>query len=665
MKPHHFIHRLACAGLAGCCLLTRGIIAQETPRELAELSLEELMDEPVMSVGRKETPLIESPAAIAVVTAQDIQRLGLTTLPEALRLVPGMGVGRIRSHQWAVTARGFNNQYVGKLLVMMDGRTLYTPSFGGVHWEVQDTLLEDLDRIEVIRGPGATLWGANAVNGVINATTKDTAETQGSLISLVAGTEEGFGGAVRHGGALGARAHFRVYAKAQDHDDLVDADGDATNDEWRRAQAGFRTDWRPDDARHVTFQGDAYEVRTREHVLLPSFAPPFAVVQDARNKSRGGNLLARWTHRSSDSAHISLQAFYDRYRHQSSLQAETRDTADLDFDQRLPLGDRHDFVWGLGYRYSRDHLPSSPLSSWAPERRTLHLLTGFVQDEITLADRLRVMIGTKLEHNDYTGVEVQPSIRALWLPREGRSVWLAVSRAVSTPPRYAQEAFINLAPVPVGPSLLAYPQVQPNPDARSEVLLAFEAGFRAELDQASVDVALFHHEHRDSIERLNLAPEFRLAPIPHVFLPLLLLNEGTGESSGAEVLLRWRPDDRWDLRATYAYFAMNWPADAAFKADPRHQAAVEARFKASERIELLTRLAYVGGFDVPYGARNVHIPQYLAVDIGLAWRPSEALEVGVWGRNLADPRHPEFATYNTATLAEVPRSFSVRLLWRH
>lgn len=416
-----------------------------------DLPLEDLLSLEVTSVSKKRQPLSEAPAAIYVITQDDIKRSGVTSIPEALRMAPGVQVTRINSNKWAVSSRGFNGQMSNKLLLLIDGRSVYTPAFSGVYWDVQDTFMDDIERIEVIRGPGATLWGANAVNGIINVITKSAGNTQGGLLTLGAGSEEkGFAG-FRYGASLGDHSQGRFYLKAFDRDGFSDlATGTDAGDQWKSYRAGFRIDGGASTEDGWTFQGDIYHTDENQYVASQWVStPPFNLPDDDNFNTTGWNLLTRWNHHLSDRSSMTLQLYYDHAERDELILGQTHDTFDLDFQHNLMLGNRHDVIWGFGYRAVKDDFDNTFAVSLSPDSRTNHLISAFVQDQIELVpDRFHLTVGSKIEHNDYTGFEVQPSVKMLWTPHERHTLWGSVSRAVRTPSRVEASGQVVIVGIP-------------------------------------------------------------------------------------------------------------------------------------------------------------------------------------------------------------------------
>ncbi len=644
--------------------------SEKARRSLAELSLEELMNESVTSVSKKETKLKESPAAVAVITQEDIRRSGLTSIPELLRTVPGLDVARINGNQWAISSRGFNNQYANKLLVLVDGRAVYTPTFGGVFWNAQDVVLEDVDRIEVIRGPGATLWGANAVNGVINITTRSAKETQGGMVSTSFGTEGQPSTTVRYGGQLATNLFYRAYVKYFNREGLVDSTGRGTPDDWQALRGGLRLDWEPSSENKFTLQGDYYGTEAGENIHEPNLTPPrFYDSIDTVAHNRGGNVLGRWTHSFSDTAQLSVQSYYDHVEQSDGLATVRQDTYDLDLQHRFALGTRQDIVWGVGYRLTATEVTPSFFVSADPASRQLPLYNVFVQDDITLLpDRLHFTLGSKFEHNDYTGWEIQPSARLLWTPTEHQTAWAAVSRAVRTPTMLDTSARVNLAavqPSPFGPVVLA--SLLGNPDGAAEELTAYELGYRIEATKRlSFDVAGFYNDYNDLVGQVQGTPRFETTPAPaHLVSPLHYQNSQSAETYGTELSARWQVVDHWRLMGSYSWLHMRLRPDESSEGDsPQHQFQIRSYLDLPHQVELSGALYFVDRISSLSAQTRLPISSYVRLDLGVTWRPAPSLELGLWGQNLLEDRHAEFNSVRTRLRTEVPRGVMGKITWR-
>src|SRR3954471_10189888 len=580
------------------------------PQELKTNSIEDLVKLEVFTGARKPEPLAQTPAAIAVITQDDIRRSGVTSIPEALRLAPGMQVARVDSHTWAITARGFNDVFANKLLVLQDGRSLYTPLFSGVFWDIQDTVLEDIDRIEVIRGPGATLWGANAVNGIVNIITKSAKETQGTLISAGGGTEEHAFINLRQGGKLGEDLYYRIYGKYFNRDESIQPNGMEAHDAWQMGRGGFRLDWEPPGQNLYTLQGEAYGGLLDEIYTVPQ--PSGATSLSDQNVVRGGFILGRWTHALTDSSDTKLQFYYDRADRKTAIFKEKRDILDLDFQHRFQFLKRNDFVWGLGYRISADKVDTNLAISLFPPERHDQVFSAFLQDEITLVpEKLHTTLGSKFEHNDYTGFEVQPNGRLSWTPNDWQTFWGAVSRAVRTPSR--AESDIRLQQQ-VAPGVSA--QITGDPSFTSEKLTACELGHRAQfLKHFSIDIAAFYNFYDDlrTIEPVGGNP-----------LSLTAANQLTGEAYGIEVAPNWQIADCWRLGGAYSYLRLELHrkpgsqdpnAEREEGRSPRHQIMVRSSWNLPWHLELDAQLRYVDSLP------DLNIPSYTVMDSRLGWRP--------------------------------------------
>ncbi|MDB6020146.1 MAG: TonB-dependent receptor, plug [Pedosphaera sp.] len=648
-----------------------GDSAPKSFEDSANLTLDQLVNIQVTSVSKKETSLNQSPAAIFVITQEDISRLGITSLPEALRLAPGMDVAQVNSSDWAVSSRGFNNQFANKLLVMIDGRSIYDPGFGGVFWEMQDLVLEDLDRIEVIRGPGGTLWGANAVNGVININTKSAKETQGLLISAGGGTELQPLTSLRYGGQFTTNLFYRVNVQYANNDGFVDSNGNETPDARNILHGGGRLDWEPVAGDRFTLQGDHFQGDFGDLTRSVSLMAPNAKDFSAINRKTGDNVLARWTHDFSDSSQLTLQGYYDHTLVNEAPFRDTLDVYDLDLQHRFALGERQDIVWGAGVRYWMDDVPPSFDLTFTPERNYEHVLSAFVQDDVSvIKDRLHLILGSKFEHNSDTGFEVQPSGRLLWIPSEKQTFWGAMSRAVRTPSRADEDILYNqsvIPPSPPGSPLPLLVSLYGNPNFHSEELIAYELGYRIEpTPKLSFDLATFYNVYHDLNTSITGTPFFEAAPVPHVVIPQLIQNGGSANTYGAELSAQWQVTEDWKLMGSYSWLHMRLtPSNLASGDSPQHQFQLHSYLNLTRAVELNASLFYVSQLanaDVP--AFTHPIPAYTRVDLGLVWRPNKAWELGIWGQNLFNDQHLEFGSQRTPVLTEIPRSIFGKVTWR-
>ena len=620
------------------------------------------MDVRVATVSRTPEPTSAVPAAIHVITQDDIRRSGATTLTEALRLAPGVQVARIDAARYAIGIRGFADRLARSMLVLIDGRAVYSPLFAGTYWEVQDTMIEDIDRIEVIRGPGGTLWGANAVNGIINIITKQAAATQGVLVSAAAGRDMQGPLGVRYGGSAGPNFHYRVYGRLFDYDEANAGPDDP--DGIRKGQGGFRGDWTPGAARELTLQADVYRAGLDQRVRRPLYSPPFEQVFTRNAPLSGGNVRARWTSPGAGGRY-QVQTYYDRTSRDEQPVAETRDTFDVDFQHQRPLGGRHTLVWGTGYRVSSGRIEAVPPTSFMPPRRTDRLYTAFVHDDISVvSNRLRLSVGTKIEHNDYSGFELQPGVRTLWTIDPANTVFAAVTRAVRTPSRvetdYATTSTANAA-VPVFVRLL------PNPDFVPERLLAYELGYRTRpWTSVYISASAFVNQLDDTLSTELVSPGFvETSPgSPRVVIPVTFANGVHGNTHGIELTADARPADWWRWTASYSYLRVQMTKDPG-SADvsqerryeglsPRHQVLIQSSLDLPRALFVDWILRYVS--ELPAGP----VPAYSTSTLRFAWRARPQLEIAVVGRDLHEATRIEWADGGR----ELGRSAYVTLTWR-
>lgn len=607
------------------------------PSTLKKLSLEQLMDIDVTSVSKRPEKLFESASAIQVITAEDIRRSGATSIPEALRLASNLEVAQIDARQWAITARGFNNVFADKMLVLIDGRSVYTPLYAGVYWDVQDTLLADLDRIEVISGPGATQWGANAVDGVINVTTKSAKDTPGLLVSGGAGTQLRNATGVRYGGQLAPGVYYRVYGKYFERGDSVRSGGQAAGDAWRMLQGGFRVDWDAATRDRITVQGDTYNGTVGRGDLENS-------------RVNGANLLGRWSRTLAPGSDCKLQVYFDR-THRRIPGSFTQDlaTADLDFQHRTTVGGSHDLVWGFGYRLVADDILNTPANAFLPPQVSRSKFNFFAQDDITLSkDHLVLTLGSKIEHDDYTGFEIEPSARMAWTPDRRNTIWAAVSRAVRTPSRIDRDLF--------SPATPPY-RIAGGSRVVSEKLIAYEFGCRRQFDpRFVVSLAAFFNDYDDLRSLDPLAP-------PRAF-PVEMSSGLRGRSTGAELTAEWQAVPRWRLRAGYTEMRVRSEPQPgtgdrgtrdSIARDPNHQLQLRSLLDLSRGWEWDGALRYIA----PIGSQAV--PGYTELDLRLGWR-NAAWDFAVVGRNLLHARHGEFNS--PSGRREIQRSVYSQASWR-
>jgi iron complex outermembrane receptor protein len=661
-EPVRSAGRILLAGFLAVCLTapTPAQTSRSVP-DVTAMSMEDLMNLQVTSVSKRTQKVADAAAAIFVITQEDIRRSGATSIPEALRLAPGLEVARIDQNKWAIGSRGFNGRFDNKLLVLIDGRSVYTPLFSGVYWNVQDVMLEDVDRIEVIRGPGATLWGANAVDGVINVITKKAKATQSAVVTAGAGTDERAAGGVRYGGKLGDNTYYRAYTKYFDWGPSAYPypSGMTAHDGWDALRGGFRADWTPAGANSLTLQGDIYRSRFDETLTVASLSAPYSNTFPNDGKYSGGNILGRWNHTSERSS-MSLQMYYDNTTiTDHSLFGDHQNILDLDFQHGFHVGDSQQFVWGLGYRSIRDKNDSSFTVSLQPNQVTLNQFSTFLQDEISLVDnRLQITLGSKFERNKFTGFEIEPNARLLWTLTPNQSIWTAVSRAVRTPALTEEGLRLNSAVIPPGNSS-PFPTViavfgcnisSPPPCSQqfnSEDLLAYELGYRVQAtSNLSLDIATFYNNYSNLRTAEPGAPFVEGSPAPtDVVVPFVAGNKMSGGTYGVELFADWKVVPKWRLAGSYSYLQMDIhknkdsldpTPDNPNGSSPRHQWYLRSSVDLPKHFDQDTTLRFVDHLP------GLNVPSYYSLDAHLGWRPVTRLELSIGGQNLLNNWHLEF-----------------------
>jgi iron complex outermembrane receptor protein len=657
--------------LAGA-MLSGSVAAQDFP-DVTAISLEDLMNLKVTSVSKREQKLADAAAAIFVITQDDIRRSGARNIPEALRLVPGLEVARIDENKWAIASRGFNGRFTNKLLVLIDGRSVYTPLFSGVYWNVQDVLLEDVDRIEVIRGPGATLWGANAVNGVINIMTKSSDATQGGLVTAQAGDALQGAGQVRYGGKLGDSVSYRAYSKYFKWDSSTDEKGQDAFDGWNAARMGFRLDGGSREGDSFTVQGDIYDGEYGETLTGALLTAPYTTTFRNEGGFSGGNVLGRWSHSFGRST-TTLQTYFDRANNaHTALLNDHLNTYDVDFQHDIRINANHDWIWGVGYRLTQDNATADTYVRLSPNQRTWKLFSAFAQDEFTMfTDRLRVTVGSKFEHNDFTGFEAEPNGRVLWNLTPSQGIWGAVSRAVRTPARTEQDMQLDAVVLPPSAASGGLPvrvSVLGDRSFKSEDLVAYESGYRVNLGRTvSVDLAAFYNKYNNLLSAEPAAPIVSMDDQTiHLVAPLVAANKTSGGTYGSELFAEWRPASMFKMNGAYTFLRMDIDRDAdsldttspdPAGSSPRHQFSVRSLVDVTKTIQQDVTWRYVGGL------AGLAVPSYSSLDAHLGWAPSKRLSFSISGQNLTNNEHLEFRPDFIATAPTVvKRTYQVTARW--
>lgn len=662
----HFLIRISSLLLIACAW-SAAQEPDEAGGRLKGLSLAQLGNIEVTTVSKGPVKLSQTPAAIYVITQEDIRRAGVRSLPEALRLAPGVDVAQIDSVKWAVGIRGFQSRLSRAVLVLIDGRSVYSPLFHGVYWEVQDTLIEDIDRIEVIRGPGGTIWGANAVNGVINIITKNARDTKGALVSAGGGNvNQGFLD-FRTGGGNNSGFNYRVYGKGTDQGPEYHSDG-RQFDDWRRMQAGFRTDWDVNPRNTITVQGDIYDGLAGESVRVTTLNPPSSPAVEQNALLSGGNVLARWQHMFSATSDLQIQAYYDRVNRRQANQAEYRDTYDVDLVHHLTLFGGQDFIWGFGARASAGKVPQVvPTYVFNPHERTDQLYTAYAQDSIpVVADKLVFTAGAKVLHESLSGLDVEPSARILWTPTSRRTFWGAVTRAVRTASDI-EDTLTTTSLVSISP--LIFNRTQGDRIFTDETVVGYEAGYRNLVSNTfSLDIAAFHnrYNHLLSLEPLTPLTENN-GGVTATIDPFINLNGVKGSTSGVEIAPDWKPRAWWRLQGSYSFLRMDMRTIATSHdattvpslegSSPHHQVRVQSWFDLMRNMEFTATWRYVSALPA------IAVDGYNTADARFAWRAVPRVEFAVTAQNLLQPHHGEFSG-DPGPVVGIKRSIFASLTFR-
>ncbi len=638
--------------------------------DFTEFSLEELKNVKITSASKTPEKLSKTPAAVFVITQEDIKRSGATSIPEVLRMAPGVQVARISATEWAVNIRGLNELYSNKLLVLIDGRSVYSNALSGVFWDIQDTVLEDIDRIEIIRGPGAALWGANAVNGVINIITKNASKTQGGQLTLLGGNGEGIL-SVRYGDIAGNNGFYRAYAKTFLRGRLFEGDRDIKNDpsksDWQSGRGGFRFDFEPED--HISrlmVEGEAYanKFNSNDIKLFPD--PPYFREDKSVSRAYGGHFLTRWCHKLSDKSDAIVQFYYDFYSKDISLGNIRAHTFDLDFQHRFVPFENHEILWGINGRFISDKFAQIFDVKMDPRQKDQYFLSTFFQDRIRIIpDKLNLTIGSKFEYNFYTGMEIQPSLRMIWFPQKNLAVWGAISRAARVPSRIENDVAFTIPVPPISdannPFIIRYLS---GDDLEAESLTAYELGYRIQPGESWwLNMTGFYHDYKDLIGLELVMPPFpEENASDYRVVPFKYRNNKNGHSLGFEMAAYWEVMSFWRLKGAYTILETNLenqaaePEDESVKlmvrrSNPHNQFSLISSVDISENIEFDLWFRYVDRLS------KEDVGAYSTIDTRISWKPGPLMEISLVGQNLLEEKHSEFSSL------KVERSFYLKLDW--
>ncbi len=676
---------------------------------MADKSMEELMNVDVTSVSRKDQKLTKTPAAVYVITQEAIERSGATIIPDLLRMVPGVQVAQVEANRWAISVRGFNDIYSNKVLVLIDGRTVYTPTFSGVYWDQIDIPLNTIERIEVVRGPGGTVWGANAVNGVISIITKKSNETEGALVSAGSGSEQTADYLAQYGGKVGSAFSYRAFGHYASFGDLPTAQGSNGHDGWLMRHAGFRTDWNRSAKNTFMAEGNFFQTNGSQTTIDPLGA--FIGGRTLKLTNSAADILFLWTHKHSERFDSALQIYDSSYlRYDAGLREKTN-VLDFDYKSHLLLGSRNDIVWGAGYRLTTDRLGSqdnrvNTLStlgfsvSFAPPSKNYGLFNTFFQDEIRLAENLSLTVGSKLEHNAFTGFEYEPSARFAWTPKDNQTLWLSASRAVRQPSRFDTALNIDFPLIPLGHGLFLNQKTLGNPYLNAETVKDYELGYRiSPTKRILFDFTGFYSFYNDLESSALAAPIISPSPQGLIITNRLVNgNRLTAQDYGVEATANWNVNSRWKLSGNYSFLKMNLYSSAADagllaaafqssvfnqalgmplvqgillgvlnkftngdnvvqRTSPRNQFNLQSYVDLTPRLSFDTSLYFVGELPAP----SIHA--YARLDSKIGWKFDKHITVALVGQNLLDPHHLEFGSAFQAVATEVPRSVFGKVVW--
>jgi len=648
--------------------------------DLADLNIDQLMNMEITTASKREQKLSDTPAAVFVLTRDDIQRSGATTLPELLLNVPGVEGGAINRHTQAIGIRGFGGQWSNKLVVLIDGRSIYTRTFSGVYWDSYNIPFEDIERIEVIRGANAALWGANAVNGVINIITRHSADAQGTLLRGTIGERDESDALLRHGFKLGEQGYARVHAVGERHAASAGHPEGAADDAWENRRVGFRADWTTAEGDRLMLKGDSYRLRTDNYPLDPDNMPPDVVpiglAVEPESTMRGSSLLANFTHAYALSAEWMVQLAWSRADRDEFLPL-VENSYDLDFQHRFQPFDGHDLVWGANVRYREDRSTPTPYIAFAPSDESDTNASLFFQDEIAAGERLRITVGSRFEH-DRGEWEIQPSLRALWSIDANHKIWAAVSRSARTPSRVDRDVAANVPArftVPAFGVVPAELHLRGSADFETEEMRSYELGYRVRPSASlSFDLALFYNRY-DNLRTVDFGGYAFTADGLVIDAPMG--NAMTATMKGAELVANWSPSDQWRLQMFWSEQRLRsrdstgWPGGYSISesydgSSPERQIGLRADLNLTARWYANLQLKYVDQLELPFNPsllQNHHIPAYTDADINLGWRLTPHWELSLLGKNLLDRSRLEYSSESGARPTEVRRATYLRATW--
>jgi iron complex outermembrane receptor protein len=664
-------HRLRrIAGVAVIALLAfNPLLAQDSRSDLTQVTLEELMNIQVTSVSKKDQQAFKAGAAIFVITQEDIRSSGASNIPDLLRMAPGVNVARVDANTWAISIRGFNGIYADKLLVLVDGRSVYTPASPGVNWDQINVPLENIDRIEVIRGPGGTVWGANAVNGVINIITSSSKATKGGLIVAGAGSEERASGLVQYGGDIGGTGSYRAFGSYANTNNAILAGGADAADGWHTVSGGFRSDWDLSNRDTFSIEGNLLQNREGQTVtqVLSDHLPTVATFNDPIQVA-SGDVLAKWDHTLQGGSNFSVQTYYSRYNRLSSGYRNILDTFDLEFQHHLAVGSRQDVVWGGDFRYTGSSVTTGYSVSFSPAQESDSLFNAFLQDQIRLTSSLDLTVGSKFGHNQLSGFEFEPSAQLVWTPSNNHTLWASAAQAISQPSIYSAAIRYDAAVIPLPGGAFGVLTEFGSPDLKAEQLRDYEGGYRTRIGKRwSLDLTLFRSYYHNLQTASPGAPYLsERSGVPFEEFPYYAGNLARERTYGGEIFGNWQVRNRWRISPGFSLLHMRTlavPAGALMTSgspgdNPKHQVELRSLVNLRRNLDWDTAVYFVGEL------ANGPIPAYTRVDTHLGWRIGETLEFSVAGQNLLTPRHFEAAYAYILSPTQIERSVLGRITWR-
>jgi iron complex outermembrane receptor protein len=644
--------------------------SQQTP-DVTQNSIEDLMKTKISSVSKREEQVLDTPAAVCVVSREEIRSAGARNILDALRLVPGMDVNQIDASTFDVGIRGFDERFSSKMLVMIDGRSMYSPIFGGIYWDSVNLVMDDIDRIEVIRGPGGSLWGTNAVNGTVNIITRSSQATQGLLLTEKSASDAPVSLTARYGGQVGRIGTYRIFSKYTDAFGSQDATGQWAGDAWHLLHGGFRSDLKLREQDALMLEGNIYLGTFGEPLTRPLLVDSFVEAVGGKNSVSGGSVLGRWTHIYVTGQETQLQVYFTKENRDATERPDNLNTVDIDVQHHFHIGSRQDVVGGAGYRFSGFYAPATHSLTITPASQHYPLFSGFIQDELALVPkRFSLFAGVKSEHNRFTVFDLQPSLRLNWRPNENSAVWASVSKAVKIP-NILNTSMYRPESASLGEDGVDLATLVGNPKYKDEHLLAYESGYRLQLKRISMDTTGFVNNYNDVETNESLAPVIHPG---YTEYPTQWANNLFGKSFGAEVAAIWNVVPGWKIAASYSWLKMEMRANSRSNdtdtaigfntGTPTNHFGVRSSYALLKNLDFNALAQYTGPMPSGLGGDSAPaLPSYYRVDSNLEWHVGEGIRIDIGGQNLVDPRRMEYVGGNGAIQTLSPRNIFARITY--